>query len=94
MLEGKYRLAEPLITQTFEKRRRVLGPEHSDTLNTFGNLASLYQRQENYPKAKALQRSFLRSIAIWPGMNRTQRQLQQTWLGQKAMGPKCHECCR
>jgi non-specific serine/threonine protein kinase/serine/threonine-protein kinase len=40
--EGKYAQAEALFRQTLEIRRRVLGPEHPDTLGSMVNLAIIY----------------------------------------------------
>jgi len=37
--QGKYALAEPLLSKALEVRRRVLGPEHPDTLLVMSNLA-------------------------------------------------------
>jgi len=45
---------ETILEQALEILRRVLGPEHSLTLSTLGNLAYLYQRQGNYPKAESI----------------------------------------
>ena len=40
--QGKYPQAEALYSQTLEIRRRVLGPEHPDTLGSMNNLAIVY----------------------------------------------------
>jgi tetratricopeptide (TPR) repeat protein len=47
-MQGKYAQAEALFSQTLELVRRVLGPEHPDTLNTLWGLACMYQRQGKY----------------------------------------------
>ena len=40
--QGKYAQAEALDSQTLEIQRRVLGPEHPDTLSSMNNLAIVY----------------------------------------------------
>ena len=46
--------AEALSSQTLEIQRRVLGPEHPDTLESMSNLADSYGGQGKYAKAEAL----------------------------------------
>ena len=41
-VQGKYAQAETLDSQTLEIQRRVLGPEHPDTLRSMNNLAIVY----------------------------------------------------
>ena len=53
-LEGKYAEAEALFSQTLEMQRRVLGPEHPNTLISMGNLAMDYSAQGKYTQAEAL----------------------------------------
>ena len=50
-LRGEYAQAETLSKQTLEIQRRVLGPEHSSTLSTLSDVASMYQRQGKYSLA-------------------------------------------
>jgi eukaryotic-like serine/threonine-protein kinase len=52
--EGKYAEAEPLYRQTLEMRRRVLGAEHPDTLQSMSNLAIVWNYQGEYASAEAL----------------------------------------
>jgi hypothetical protein len=52
--EGKYPQAEALYSQTLEIERRVLGPEHPNTLVSMDNLADVYERLGKYPQAEAL----------------------------------------
>jgi hypothetical protein len=40
---GQYVAAEPLFKETLQLRKKVLGPEHPDTLTSMNNLAALYQ---------------------------------------------------
>ena len=40
--QGKYPQAEALDSQALEIQRRVLGPEHPDTLESMSNLAGEY----------------------------------------------------
>ena len=58
-LQGKYPEAEALFSQTLEIQRRVLGPEHPDTLNSMNNLASVYYSQGKYAQAEALDSQIL-----------------------------------
>jgi tetratricopeptide (TPR) repeat protein len=50
--EGKFAQAEALYIQTLAGRRRLLGPEHSDTLETLSGFASMYQRRDKYALAE------------------------------------------
>jgi tetratricopeptide (TPR) repeat protein len=52
--QGKYVLAEPLLTNLLEVRRRVLGPEHPDTLISMNNLGLLYVYESRYAEAEPL----------------------------------------
>jgi non-specific serine/threonine protein kinase/serine/threonine-protein kinase len=51
---GKYAQAEALQSQTLKIKRRVLGPEHPNTLGSMNNLANVYRRQGKYAQAEAL----------------------------------------
>ncbi len=52
--QGKYGQAEALYSQTLEIQRRVLGPEHPDTLLSMGNLADTCAKEGKYAQAEAL----------------------------------------
>jgi tetratricopeptide (TPR) repeat protein len=52
--EGRYGDAEALGSQALEIRRRVLGPEHPETLSSMNNLAIVYQYETKYKQAQAL----------------------------------------
>jgi len=52
--EGKYELAEPLLTKALGVRQRVLGPEHPDALISMNNLGLLYAYQGRYMLAEPL----------------------------------------
>jgi eukaryotic-like serine/threonine-protein kinase len=52
MRQGRYAQAEALFKQTLEIQRRVLGPEHPDTLDSLSEIASMYQRQGKYAMAE------------------------------------------
>jgi hypothetical protein len=45
--QGKYTLAEPLLSKALEVRRRVLGREHADTLIVMSNLAYAWEEGKN-----------------------------------------------
>jgi len=53
-LQGKFADAEALYSQTLEIQRRVLGPEHPDTLLSMMNLANVYGYQGKYAQDQAL----------------------------------------
>jgi len=44
-----------LEVQVMEIRKKVLGPEHLDTLTVMGSLASTYQSQGRWKEAEELQ---------------------------------------
>ena len=46
---------QKLMMQMMEKRMRMLGPEHSDTLISMTNLASLYKNQARWEEAEKLE---------------------------------------
>ena len=58
---GRYEEAEELYRECLEKRKRVLGPDHPDTLMTMNNLALNYYDQEKYTEAEELYRECLES---------------------------------
>ena len=55
-MQGKNAQAEPLYSQTLEIDRRVLGPEHPETLIAMSNLANIYTSEGKYAQAEALYR--------------------------------------
>ena len=52
--DGRYSEAETPILRVMETRRRVLGPEHPDTLTSMANLASTYSSQGRWTEAEEL----------------------------------------
>jgi serine/threonine protein kinase len=56
---GLFPQAQGLLERAVETRRRVLGPEHRDTLNSISYLAQLYKRQRRYADAERLLRETL-----------------------------------
>src|SRR5262249_36620630 len=50
--QSKYAQAEALYGHTLEIKRRVLGPEHPNTLETLSSVASMYQQQGRYGLAE------------------------------------------
>ena len=56
---GLYTRAQPLIEGAVEIQRRVLGPEHPDTLSSLNLLASDLRRQGHYAEAEKLNRETL-----------------------------------
>ena len=53
-LQGKYPEAERCLSQALAIQRRVLGPEHPDTLYSMNGLASSTQSRASTPQAEAL----------------------------------------
>ncbi|KAF2190316.1 HET-domain-containing protein [Zopfia rhizophila CBS 207.26] len=52
--EGRWNEAQRAFVQVMETRKRVLGPEHPDTLISMGNLASTYRNQGRWKEAEEL----------------------------------------
>ena len=50
--EGRYVEAEKLLRETLGVRRRVLGPEHPDTLTSNSNLANTEMKMRKYTDAE------------------------------------------
>jgi non-specific serine/threonine protein kinase/serine/threonine-protein kinase len=63
---GLFGQAQPLLERAAETRRRVLGPEHRDTLQSIATLADLYINQGRFNEAERLLR---------PGLEVLQRTL-------------------
>ena len=57
--QGKYREAEPLYRDIVERRTRVLGADHPDTLRANYDLASLYVKQKRWEEYEDLSRDTL-----------------------------------
>jgi tetratricopeptide (TPR) repeat protein len=57
--DGKYALAEPLLVQVMETRRKLLGEEDPATLLITMNLAGVYARQGKLSEADSLDRKAL-----------------------------------
>ena len=51
---GLYPEGQPHMERALELRRRVLGPEHADTLTSMNNLAMLYEARGQYETAEPL----------------------------------------
>ncbi|KAL8718789.1 MAG: hypothetical protein Q9225_004121 [Loekoesia sp. 1 TL-2023] len=52
---GRWKEAEELRVEVMETRKRVLGEEHSDTLDSIANLASTYWNQGRWKEAEELE---------------------------------------
>jgi tetratricopeptide (TPR) repeat protein len=52
--QGEYDRALPLLEDCLEKRKRILGDDHPDTLVSISNLADLLQDQGEYDRALPL----------------------------------------
>jgi serine/threonine protein kinase len=53
---GLFGQAQPLFDRAIETRRRVLGPDHMDTLSSITGLAEVYRQQGSYADAERLLR--------------------------------------
>ena len=58
---GEYPKAEPLVQEALRIFRKVLGPEHPDTVQSLNNLASLDQAMGEFAKAETLYQEALRT---------------------------------
>jgi len=52
--DGRYNEAEASLMEVAERRKKVLGSEHPDTLTSMGNLASTYRNQGRWKEAEEL----------------------------------------
>jgi serine/threonine protein kinase/tetratricopeptide (TPR) repeat protein len=57
---GRWEHAEPQLQEAFEIRKRLLGDDHSDTLESLNDLAFLYMRLGRYAEAEPI---FFKSLA-------------------------------
>ena len=57
--QGRTEEAEPLLRETLQLRREVLGPRHPDTLQSINTLAFLYRSQGRHGEAEPLYREAL-----------------------------------
>ena len=62
--QGKHSRAEAICKQCLEKRKKVLGENHSDTLNTMHNLAATYADQARLSDAEVLYKQCLAKMKI------------------------------
>src|SRR5262249_58237923 len=58
-LRGLYAGGAPQLTRALDLQRRVLGPEHPETLTTQNNVAGLFLDQGKYAEAEPLYRQAL-----------------------------------
>jgi non-specific serine/threonine protein kinase/serine/threonine-protein kinase len=56
---GLYKQAEPLTRRALDIRRRILGPENPDTLESMSKLSGVLNAQSHYPEAEKLARETL-----------------------------------
>ena len=59
MLQGKLAEAEPLLVAALEGRRKVLGEQNPDTLESMDSVASLYWRQGKCDEAEPIRATLL-----------------------------------
>src|SRR5262245_43734888 len=57
--QGKLAEAEPFVREALERRRRILGDDHAQTLASISNLASLLRLQGHFTEAEPLFREVL-----------------------------------
>jgi len=82
---GLYKQAKPLIERAIETRRRVLGPEHLDTLTSVSSLAFWYLAQGRPADAEKLLRETLPVLRRTVGPGHRQTLLTMNRLGQALM---------
>jgi tetratricopeptide (TPR) repeat protein len=56
---GKYEAAGEIYQQALELSKKVLGPEHQNTLMSMNNLAAVLRRQGKYEAAEEIDRRAL-----------------------------------
>jgi tetratricopeptide (TPR) repeat protein len=59
--EGKYKQAEPLLRNTLESFRRVLGADHPYTLTATAGLVAVYLWEAKYAEGEALENSLVQA---------------------------------
>ncbi|KAI2827285.1 hypothetical protein CBS133816_6557 [Aspergillus niger] len=66
--QGKYQEAEAMHQQALQKREKILGPEHPDTLTSISQLGSVLAQQGKYTEAEIIQQQALqgREKALGP----------------------------
>jgi non-specific serine/threonine protein kinase/serine/threonine-protein kinase len=71
--------AETLLTRAVDIRRRILGPDHPDTLDSMSRLSEIFYFEGRYPDAEKLQRETLAAQQRVLGSNdaRTVRSMSQ-----------------
>ena len=57
--KGKHAEAEQMQRELLEVKRRVLGPEHPDTMDTMANLAHALDGEDKHAEAEQMQRELL-----------------------------------
>ena len=57
--EDHYAEAENLVRETLDTRRRVLGPEHPDTVHSMSHLSNLLSDEGHYAEAEKMKRETL-----------------------------------
>jgi hypothetical protein len=73
--QGKLGEAEPLLRETLEARRTILGAQHPRTLTSMSNLAALLHAQGKLVESEALYREALTTERATLGV----RQHVQPW---------------
>ena len=53
--QGRWNEAEQLQVQVMDMSKKLLGPEHPDSLNSMGNLANTYRYQGKWNEAEQLE---------------------------------------
>ena len=69
--DGRYNEAEALFIESMERRKKVLGPEHPDTLASMGNLALTYRNQGRWNNAEELEVKVVETSLKVPGLENT-----------------------
>jgi tetratricopeptide (TPR) repeat protein len=61
-IQGNYAYAQPLLIESIEMRKRLLGENHPDVAQSLNNLAAFYVIQGNYSEAENY---FFKALDLW-----------------------------
>jgi hypothetical protein len=82
--KGEYERALPLLEECLEKRKRVLGQDHRDTLESLNNLAQLLQSKGEYERALPLFEECLATRKRVLGEDHPETKSTKQWCGSCA----------
>ncbi|KAE8326165.1 purine and uridine phosphorylase [Aspergillus sergii] len=86
--DGRWKEAERLEVQVLELCKQVLGPEHSSTLTSMGNLASTYKAQGQWKEAEELEIQVLELRKQGQWKEAEELEIQVLELRKQVLGPE------